>query len=481
LSVESLGKWCEQGLEEADCSLADLRVMIMQEAPAREEPGAVVMDSRARGSTDEQMSGPYRKLKAFWVKERQETRRFDFMGWDCEAAQDPPPGKRCFSPASAEERRTPSKFGYQRFVQLTACSGKGTNCRIFFPYRGRFIEVEPQKTPMNAQSEEATGHLFLAAWEFLNRLAADTRNPPSASTHLARAAASLANCRAITAQAEKAGDRNRRNQLGGYARWHCAIAAQFARLALREKPAEAGSLIAAALTASASQRGSRSSRALLEEAVAALRASDKRESQAMAEAQLALAMQLPFGGATPDSDARRAALAEALRVADAALPADSGTHVAIYREIAASVAADKEPAKVEWMERWQAAMRRAHGDADPLAIEAMSAYCFALRDARQLERLRECADALLPGWLEAVAKQVDSPWPNDLLVRGTSLHGWYAGYGLSQDKPLEVLPTMRKIAAIVQPQMPGSWATYNAPSLKLVEDRARVSGARPAR
>jgi hypothetical protein len=182
-------------------------------------------------------------------------------------------------------------------------------------------------------------------------------------------------------------------------------------------------------------------------------------------------MQMSIGNATPDSEARRVALREALRVADAALPPDSATHVAIYRELAASVRAEQEPEKVAWMERWQAAMRRPRGDNDPLAIEAMSQFCFALRDAGSHERLKECADALLPGWLADVSKQLDSPWPNDLLARGTSLIHWYAGYGLSQKKPGEVLPTMKKIAAIVQPHIPAEvWAAYNAPSIKSVED-----------
>jgi hypothetical protein len=195
-----------------------------------------------------------------------------------------------------------------------------------------------------------------------------------------------------------------------------------------------------------------------------------------------VALAATFGysdASSADGRAKRAALKEALRIADAALPPASETHATIYRELAAVMAAEKEPEKVELMERWQAAMRTARGDTDPLAIEAMQQFCFALHHARQQERLKDCADALLPRWLAAAATRVDSKFPDLLLSQGTALIGWYAGYGLAQNKPLEVLPTMRQIAAIVQPHIPADvWATYNAPPIKYVEDRARLSGRR---
>ena len=490
LSTTALGNQCDAQYEADNCYVEELRVQLMEDAPGRDDIGREVMDSKARGSSDTATSGPPRKLKAFWVKDIRETGRLEFVGWDCPdekptgaASTDPATPllerNRCFEPASVEEKRAPATAGYQRFVRLLACSGNGRDCKIYFPFRGRYVEVTPDDASrLIAKREEENGYLFLVAWEFLNRLHGDTRKPPPAAVRLARGETALENCRMVqgwTKEIQRLGTTQRRDTLGRYIRSQCGLAAYYALVTMEQSPVEAAQLLAASVTSS--PFNSKRAAAHLQTAIDALDKAGKGGSQAMAQAKMALAASYGYGDASSaEGRAKRAALKEALGIADAALPPGSDMHAAIYRELSRVMTVEKEPEKVELMERWQASMRQAHGDADPRAIEAMQGFCFALHGARQQERLKDCADALLPRWLAATSVQLDSKFPDALLAQGTALIGWYAGYGLSQNKPLEVLPTMRQIAAIVQPRIPPDvWATYTAPSIKYVEDRARLA------
>lgn len=164
-----------------------LAVTVMQDMPERSSPGYAVMDSKERGTFETESSGPKRDVDVFWVNDDGKTGRLDFVGWDCQGT--PPSGtvstdvarpiaerNRCFEPP-ADERGAPSKH-YQRFARATACAGDGTRCAVYFPFRGRHVEVAAMRSPMGLQQGESSRSAFLAAWEFLNRLHADAVSPP---------------------------------------------------------------------------------------------------------------------------------------------------------------------------------------------------------------------------------------------------------------------------------------------------------------
>ena len=488
LSVKSLGVWCPAGLESEDCSLAELRLLVMEDAPDASDAGWSVMNSTARGSSDAEVSGPRRRLNAFWVKENRAAGRLDFVGWDCEG--EPPTGtpstdvskplierNRCFEPPTVAERRTPKKAGYQRFVQMTACASAGRACKLYFAFRGRYIEAETMQTPMTAKSEQDTGFLFLASWEFLNRLYGDTWLAPSVQVRLARASNSLENCRAILARVERVdpADLNKRNELRDWARWHCTYAAQVASSALEESPDEAAAITRAALEGSSFAFTGRGEK-LLRTAVAVTGKSAKPDSRQMAEAQYALARGMADAEwGSPPHQEKRAALKEALRIADATLPTASDTHIAIYRSLAYHMQVEKEPdEKIALLEQWQDAVRRGRGSRDPAMRLPTHQLCSDLETLRRPERLKDCADTYLPFWLDAAAndQSTSSHFTNGTATIGLDLLRWYSGYGITQNKPREVLPTMRKIEAILKPRVGANiWETQGATAIRYTEDR----------
>ncbi len=486
LSVKALGNWCPEGLAHESCAIAQLHIAISPEAPDRSAPGFEVMESRARGFSDLASSGPYRKLNAFWAREMRETGRLEFVGWDCQ--EEPPTGvvstdvskpiterNRCFEPATQAERRMPLRAGYSRHVQLTACSGKGLDCKIYFSYRGRYVEVVPADSPMTAKMEESTGFIFLASWEFLNRLRQDARMAPPPQTHLARAARALENCADILRVAG-APDRSNRDAVYRFTNWHCRDAVEHARLALEERPVEASALMRTAL-ATGSWGSDRYKSAEMQAAVEALRKAGHAESVESIEARLAVARysMSPQGNAP-----QRAALEEALHIADKALPPGSPTRAGIYRELTRSMSTEKDrDAKIALLRRWNDEARAA-GITGKERTEPLEQLCWAYINGRQQQLLKVCADEYLPLWQALLAKTPDGPLPDDVAAGGIQLVTWYGSYGLSQDKPLEVHPTMKRIASVVQPRVSAAVWNYQAASvMRYVEERiARTNGRR---
>ncbi len=477
LRASSMGEGCPAGLESADCAISLLRVFVQRDLPEPDHPGRSVLGSGVRGVEGEIAS---LRFEAFWFDDSSKRGRLEFVGWDCPGS---PPGPsvttdlakplaeraRCFDPGSVA-RRAPRLAGYERAVFMSTCSG---GCKLYFPYRGRVVEVTPYNTPLHLGSEEGMRRVFLGAWEFVNRLRADARVAPSGQIRLARAAAALDNCRAIRDRMPPPGRAasERRDHL----RFQCGYAMLQAGAALRERPAEATKLIMETYEVGAAWIGSlgeRHVRAALE----ATKAAQPGESPEKARMQLAYARSIPgaqFGSETFRK--KRQALEEAVRLADATLERGSEPWAESYRALVQSFYSEHEPAeKIAVLERWRAVVLETRGPADRAMIAPVFQLCEMLFAAARQDRLKQCADEYLPFWLEMVSKLPAGELTYANSDGGFALMGWYASYGLRLDRPHEVLPTIRKLAAILEPRTPRPvWERQGLPSLRLVEAKLR--------
>ena len=489
LSSKALDKWCPSGPDEKDCNAAVLNIVLWRDLPERADIAFTVMDKEEPPSRfgEVPLSGPYRKWSAFWVKDSSETGRLEFVGWECTTGA--PPGARttdikepllerdrCFEPGSDLSRRWPALWGYERLRQLTACSAAGGDCKLYFPFRGRLVEVLLERTRLSMRrenerqaSEPVVRHAFLAAWQYINRLYGDTRVPPPPATKLARAGASLQNCRELQAFARTAREKRDLFQL---VQAQCGYALQLATLVQEERPLDAAELIVETLSTPGFRPPGRWGRWYAQAAVEAIDKSPQRETALMARAQQALARQiLTSDHLSEDGRARKSALLEAARLADATIPA-TDQQASIYRELRYGLTEDADE-MIQLMERWQDSVRKERGLADPGLREPTYYLCSALLSAKRHDRLKDCADTLLPLWIDSLDKEPRGA-PLETLEYGVSMLRWYAAYGLTQNKPGEVLPSARKLAELLEPRFTrAEWVAVQGPDLiKWLEQRA---------
>lgn len=493
LSAKALGEWCPSGPDEKDCNSAVLNIVLWRDLPERADIAFTVMDKEEPPTRFGEIpqSGPYRKWSAFWVKDSSETGRLEFVGWECTTGA--PLGARttdikmpllerdrCFDPGSRWSRRWPALWRYERLKQLTACSGAGRDCKLYFPFRGRLVEVRLELTRLSMRPEEArqasepvVRHAFLAAWQFVNRNYGDLRVPPPPETKLARAGVSLQNCRELEPFVEKARDRSGVYRL---MEAQCGYALQLAALVQNERPLEAAQLTVETLGTPNFRAPGRWGRWYAQAAVQAIDKSPRRETALMARAQQVLARQIHTSDPlSEDGRAKKSALLEAARLADSTIPA-TDQHASIYRDLHYVLHEDTDE-RIALMERWQGSVKKARGPADQTLREPTYYLCLALASAKRHDRLKECADELLPLWMESLDKEPRGA-PGEMLGYGVSMLRWYAAYGLQQSKPGEVLPAARKLAALLQPRLSGSdWVAVQGPDLlKWLEQRAAELG-----
>ena len=490
LSANALGEWCPSGSDEKDCNSAVLNIILWRDLPERADIAFTVMDKEEPPTRfgEVPQSGPYRRWSAFWVKESSETGRLEFVGWECTTgAPTVAPTTdlktpllerdRCFDPGSQWSRRWPALWGYERLKQLTACSGAGKDCKLYFPFRGRLVEVRLERTrlSMRPESERQTSepivrHAFLAAWQFISRNYGDTRVPPPPEAKLARGGASLQNCRALETFTRTAKDKSNVFRL---MEAQCGYALQLAALVQNERPLEAARLTVDTLSTPSFRAPGRWGRWYAQAAVEAIDKSPQRETALMARAQQALARQiLTSDPLSEDGRARKSALLEAARLADSTIPGTE-EHASIYRDIHSVLPEDADE-RIQLMERWQGSVKKARGPADQALREPTFYLCLALASAKRQDRLKDCADELLPLWIESLDKEPRVPaW--ETLEYGVSMLRWYAAYGLTQNKPGEVLPAARKLAELLEPRFTNrsDWVAVQGPDLlKWLEQRA---------
>lgn len=497
LSAKALGAWCPSGPQARDCNAATLHISLLRGIPDMNETvmlGYAVLSDEEPGQRPEDGSAaaPYRKLTAFWVKEAGSTGRLEFVGWDCPGEDPTGPAStdlsrpllerdRCFAPTNRLVRFWPSLFGYERLKQLAACQGREGACRLYFSFRGRIAEVDLHQTAISAEAESALRHAFFGAWQLLNQIYGDTRFPPLPEIRLARASVARENCRAASAM--RPADGGMSDELRSLLRAQCEYAIQLALLVLRERPVDVAGVIADVFEAHSGGWPSSYAQA----AVDALAKGGQSETRAMAVAQYTLGSAIhfnTFNDAERSSDkarAKRAALQEAARLADAVLEPGSEQYSRIYRELFQTLHPEKEAdEKIALMERWLERVRKARGPTDGALREPLYHLCFAMRETRKV-RLKECADELRPLWLASLDKEGRTS-SRETVAYGFSMMSWYASFALSQNKPEEVLPSMLTLAAILESQVGrNEWVLSPGPSeLSMVEQRLRELRAKPA-
>jgi hypothetical protein len=173
-----------------------------------------------------------RVLREFWSS-REPGGRLRFRGWDCSAEQlaaerrelGPLPKAeaslaehlRCFQPPRAWERWMPSRFGYDKQAVLFECQPKGTACHAYFLFHYRFTDVRFLWLPGGEDAEQLREQLrirtFLTAWQMLNRLHEEARQPSGPAGYLAEARVQTDVCIALARELQSWG---RDSQRGGW-------------------------------------------------------------------------------------------------------------------------------------------------------------------------------------------------------------------------------------------------------------------------
>lgn len=198
---------CGQGSEPfSECRAGRARLVLQ-----RDESDAAHADL-LRGQKPLPDQGPLLG-REFLTQEDEASGRIEFLGWICgpgetkaeQALFGPPPRpsakaphEKCLAP-SWQQKLTSGLAGPDKQRLLLSCPASAA-CEMHFLFGNRRVRIDAEELPAGAAGE-LRPRLFFTAWETLNRMRRNGRQPPPATAELAEAATQQAVCLAASKEA----------------------------------------------------------------------------------------------------------------------------------------------------------------------------------------------------------------------------------------------------------------------------------------